>query len=61
MNVNKQELTGKTVEIIQYGKPEKTTYDYTKDLLEKYSKQYLNEEVSNVYAVGDNPSVDILG
>jgi HAD superfamily hydrolase (TIGR01456 family) len=56
-----KELTGKTVEIIQYGKPEKTTYDYTKDLLEKYSKQYLNEEVSNVYAVGDNPSVDILG
>lgn len=56
-----KELTGKNVEVIQYGKPEKTTYDFTKNLLEKFSKNYLNEEISNVYAVGDNPSVDILG
>jgi len=56
-----KELTGKPVDIIQYGKPEKTTYDFAKELLEEYSKNYLNEEISNVYAVGDNPSVDILG
>eukprot|EP00833_Pecoramyces_ruminatium_P008758 jgi/Orpsp1_1/1182790/evm.model.c7180000082668.1 len=56
-----KELTGKSVDIIQFGKPEKTTYDFTRDLLEKFSKNYLNEEISNVYAVGDNPSVDILG
>jgi len=56
-----KELTGKQIDIIQYGKPEKSTYDFTKELLEKFSKKYLNEEISNVYAVGDNPSVDILG
>jgi len=56
-----KELTGKQLDIIQFGKPEKSTYDYTKELLEKFSKKYLNEEISNVYAVGDNPSVDILG
>ncbi|ORX79010.1 HAD-superfamily hydrolase [Anaeromyces robustus] len=56
-----KELTGKPIEIIQFGKPEKTTYDFAKELLEKFSKNYLNEEISNVYAVGDNPSVDILG
>jgi len=56
-----RELTGREVDIIQFGKPEKTTYDFTKELLEKFSKNYLNEEISNVYAVGDNPSVDILG
>ncbi|ORX48082.1 HAD-superfamily hydrolase [Piromyces finnis] len=56
-----KELTEKDIDIIQFGKPEKKTYDFTKELLEKFSKNCLNEEISNIYAVGDNPSVDVLG
>lgn len=56
-----KELTGKNLESVQFGKPEKTTYDYSKKMLEEVSKNYFHQQISNIYAIGDNPSVDIRG
>ena len=48
------------IEYLQYGKPEKLTFDYCERLLrENAGKQGV--EITNFYMIGDNPDSDIDG
>lgn len=47
----------KDLELNMYGKPCKSTYDYT----EKHVRNLTNFEISNFYMIGDNPKSDIRG
>jgi len=40
-----------------YGKPEKSTFDYT----EKLIRSQTNAQISNFYMIGDNPKSDVRG
>ena len=51
-----REIYGKELKILTFGKPEKNTYYFSKELLErKYGK------VRNMVMVGDNEATDIIG
>ncbi|EME28940.1 hydrolase family protein / HAD-superfamily protein isoform 1 [Galdieria sulphuraria] len=56
-----QELVGKPLPYIQYGKPCAVQYRFMEDLLRKQaiSQGYTDLEV--IYAIGDNPAADIRG
>jgi len=56
-----QQLTGKPLPYIQYGKPCTVQYRFMENLLRKQalSKGYTDLEV--IYAIGDNPAADIRG
>ncbi|KAF0975080.1 hypothetical protein FDP41_005833 [Naegleria fowleri] len=57
-----KELTGKDLQIQQYGKPMKVTYDFCKKRLnELAAKNGITESVDRIFMVGDNPLSDILG
>ena len=45
-------------EYVQYGKPNKTIFDFAK---RRIAKQYPNRKISRYYMIGDNPDVDIKG
>ncbi|WWC71613.1 TIGR01456 family HAD hydrolase [Kwoniella pini CBS 10737] len=56
-------ITGLNLPFIQFGKPFKSTYDFSELMLRRYLKQVnrnSNGEL-NVYMVGDNPLSDIDG
>ena len=57
-----RELTEKELEIVQYGKPMKVTFDYCRNKLEELAKnQGIHEPIDRMYMVGDNLMSDIKG
>jgi ribonucleotide monophosphatase NagD (HAD superfamily) len=44
----------------QYGKPERITYDYAKQVLEAYAKKIHGKCELKCFAVGDNPDAGII-
>lgn len=54
-----EDLTGRTLEVTNYGKPHNVTYDYAESLLNKISEGA--EPLQNMYGIGDNPLSDIQG
>ena len=53
-------LFNEKLEIFQYGKPYKLTYDFVKKHI-KYHAENNNIEITNFYMIGDNPRSDIKG
>jgi ribonucleotide monophosphatase NagD (HAD superfamily) len=51
---------GYDVEVQQFGKPEKATYDYAALLMQKQATRK-GVEIGNCYMIGDNPRTDIAG
>ncbi|KAF5325758.1 hypothetical protein D9611_000075 [Ephemerocybe angulata] len=56
-------ITGKQYPYVQYGKPTKATYDFTKEVLEqRFNEEYgSSSKPSSLYMIGDNPESDIAG
>lgn len=55
-----KQMYGFDVEWINYGKPERLTFDYAEQLLREKSRKQ-GTEISNFYMIGDNPASDIDG
>lgn len=51
---------GYEVEVQQFGKPMKGTYDYARTLLQKQAAAK-GVQIGNCYMIGDNPKSDIAG
>ncbi len=51
---------GYDIEVEQFGKPEKATYDYAALLMQKQAARK-GVEIGNCYMIGDNPKSDIAG
>jgi HAD superfamily hydrolase (TIGR01456 family) len=56
-----KEMTDRDLEITQFGKPMKVTYEYAEKKLEQIAKELGHDVVDVIYAVGDNPRADIRG
>ena len=54
------ELTGKVLDVTWCGKPTEVTYDYAKARLQSQADK-LGVELGQIYGVGDNVDVDIVG
>ncbi|POM80514.1 TIGR01456 family HAD hydrolase [Phytophthora palmivora] len=54
-----EDLTGRKLEVTNYGKPHKVTYNYAERLLNTISGQ--SEPLKHMYGIGDNPLSDIQG
>ncbi|CAI5723566.1 unnamed protein product [Peronospora destructor] len=54
-----EDLTGRKLDVTNYGKPHKVTYDYAQSLLNTVSGQ--GEPLKHLYGIGDNPQADIQG
>jgi HAD superfamily hydrolase (TIGR01456 family) len=50
-----KEMTHRELEITQFGKPVKVTYEFAEKKLEKIAKELGHDVVDKIYAVGDNP------
>lgn len=48
------------IEMTQYGKPYKSTYDFAEEFVRE-QLEGTNVEISNFYMIGDNPKSDIAG
>ena len=55
-----KEAFGYTLEVTQYGKPERKTFEYAKALLLAQAAA-LNVEIDNFFMIGDNPRGGIAG
>jgi len=53
--------TGKQLNSIQYGKPEKTTFAFIESMLLSQAKEYGSSGVNPIYMIGDNPQSDVKG
>lgn len=51
-----KEIYGKELDILTFGKPEKRTYEFTKQILEKHQGK-----VKKIVMIGDNEATDIAG
>ncbi|KAG6977227.1 hypothetical protein JG688_00000578 [Phytophthora aleatoria] len=54
-----EDLTGRELEVTNYGKPHNVTYNYAERLLNTISGQ--SEPLKHIYGIGDNPLSDIQG
>ncbi|EEY66708.1 uncharacterized protein PITG_17259 [Phytophthora infestans T30-4] len=54
-----EDLTGRKLEVTNYGKPHNVTYNYAECLLNSISGQ--SEPLKHMYGIGDNPLSDIQG
>ncbi|RQM09618.1 hypothetical protein DD237_007142 [Peronospora effusa] len=54
-----EDLTGRKLDVTNYGKPYKVTYNYAQSLLNTVSGQ--DEPLKHLYGIGDNPQADIQG
>ncbi|EGZ26648.1 hypothetical protein PHYSODRAFT_551897 [Phytophthora sojae] len=54
-----EDLTGRTLELTNYGKPHTVTYNYAERLLNSISGQ--SQPLKHMYGIGDNPLSDIQG
>ncbi|ETL41019.1 TIGR01456 family HAD hydrolase [Phytophthora nicotianae] len=54
-----EDLTGRKLEVTNYGKPHIITYNYAERLLNTISGQ--SEPLKHMYGIGDNPLSDIQG
>ncbi|RMX67321.1 hypothetical protein DD238_003215 [Peronospora effusa] len=54
-----EDLTGRKLDVTNYGKPYKVTYNYAQSLLNTVSGQ--GEPLKHLYGIGDNPQADIQG
>ena len=54
-------MHGLDYEYVQYGKPEKATFDYCKEVLLDQARAQGIDKISNFYMIGDNPEGDIEG
>ncbi|KAG7395986.1 Haloacid dehalogenase-like hydrolase domain-containing 5 [Phytophthora boehmeriae] len=54
-----EDLTGRTLEVTNYGKPHKVTYNYAEYLLNTISARA--DPLQCIYGIGDNPMSDIQG
>lgn len=53
-----KEYYGFGSEVVQYGKPELTTFQFAHDIMDKRAKEQ-GIEISNYYMIGDTPESDI--
>lgn len=53
-------MHGYEMDVIEYGKPFKKTYDYAKQVALRFARES-EIEVTNFYMIGDNPTTDIKG
>ncbi|GAM23853.1 hypothetical protein SAMD00019534_070280, partial [Acytostelium subglobosum LB1] len=53
--------TGNDLKVTFYGKPEATTYQYAKVLMDAQLKKLNLAAPKHIYAIGDNPQSDIMG
>ena len=51
---------GLPLEVIQYGKPSKLTFEYAKKVLDQQAADF-GVEIDKYYMIGDNPTGDIYG
>jgi HAD superfamily hydrolase (TIGR01456 family) len=50
-----KEMTGRELELTQFGKPEKVTYEFAEKKLQAIANELGHKYVDKIYAVGDNP------
>eukprot|EP01080_Neovahlkampfia_damariscottae_P009686 gene9686-1892_t len=56
-----KEVTNHELRINQFGKPEKISYDFAHKLLHDLAMEEYGTDISEIYAIGDNPKADIRG
>ncbi len=57
-----KKLTGRKLELTNFGKPYRLTYDLAEKHLEGMAKDMgYDEGITQIYAIGDNPQADIKG
>lgn len=57
-----EETSGRSLEAVTFGKPQKLTYEYANELLkERVTEMGGNVEDLSIWMIGDNPASDIAG
>lgn len=57
-----EETSGRSLEAVTFGKPQKLTYEYANELLkERVAEMGGNVEDLSIWMIGDNPASDIAG
>lgn len=54
-------MTGNELSLVQYGKPERKTYEFAEKRLLEIAREMGYDELEKIYAIGDNPAADIRG